>query len=789
VQTDRCVLVCLLAAVVGCGGEKVPESAPTPAPESTAVETRETRDLNIVLITIDTLRADRVSSYGSEQVDTPSSYGSEQVDTPAIDGFADEGVRFSNAASTVPFTLPAHASILTGLYPPGHGVRENVGYTVGEELTTLAEALAAHGWATAGFVSAFVLDSRWGIAQGFDHYFDDFDLSTFDETPNLSAVQRSGDETIAAAETWIEGRDDEAPFFLWLHLYDPHDPYTPPEPFQSAHPGRPYDGEVAYTDALLGGFRRFLESRSLLDQSLVIVTADHGEGLGDHGESSHGFFIYDSTIHVPLIIRPPGGFAGGRVVDTAVSHVDLYPTVLDAAGIDVPQPVHGQSLMAFVRGEDPQLVREVYSESLYPLLHYGWAPLRSVRTDRHKLISAPRPELFDLSVDPREGRDLASGQPALVTDLETRLTVLRSTIDVGGGSDVPSPDLDPQTLAQLQALGYAAGQGGVSLDEEEDRPRTDPKDRIGLHRTVMRAQTQMRNDQPAARRALLGVLEQDDGVLDAHQMLGQLAVMDLEYEEALGHFSRALQLEPDHRNALQGMASSYRALGRVEEALVGYHRLIEVAGADTGASIAIADIEFNRGNVDMAVETLRLAMATSEAPGLISNKMGEMRAEQRRIDEAMTLFEDAIAKNKLFVVPYFNLAVLLEEQDRVREAIDLYEKAIELAPNYFHAQFNLGRIMGELGDPDRQQELWEGTIESNPDFVQGHVYLAKLLMDRGGDLTRAEALVRRGIELDPEEKTGPLVYYLLADILNRTGRSNEAQRAVAEGRRIQEGMG
>jgi tetratricopeptide (TPR) repeat protein len=256
----------------------------------------------------------------------------------------------------------------------------------------------------------------------------------------------------------------------------------------------------------------------------------------------------------------------------------------------------------------------------------------------------------------------------------------------------------------------------------------------------------------------------------------------------LGHFRRALEFEPEHRNSLQGMASSYRALGRVEEALVGYHRLIEVAGADTGASIAIADIEFNRGNVDTAVETLRLAMATSEAPGLISNKMGEMRAEQRRIDEAMSLFEDAIATNELFAVPYFNIAVLLEERDRVREAIDLYEKAIELAPNYFSAQFNLGRIMGGMGDPDRQQELWEGAIESNPDFVQGHVYLAKLLMDRGGDLTRAEALVRRGIELDPEEKAGPLGYYLLADILNRTGRSNEAQRAVAEGRRIQEGM-
>ena len=489
------MVVLLVVACVGCGGETPPESAPPPAPEPTAAESREVGNLNVILITIDTLRADRVSSYGSKDVETPT-----------LDGFADEGVRFANAASTVPFTLPAHTSILTGLYPPGHGVRENVGYTVGEELTTLAEALSAHGWSTAGFVSAFVLDSRWGIAQGFDHYFDDFDLSSFDETPNLSAVQRSGAETIAAAETWFEERDDKAPFFVWLHLYDPHDPYTPPEPYLSQHPGRPYDGEVAYTDALLGGFRQFLEGRGLLDDSLVILTGDHGEGLGDHGESSHGFFIYDSTIHVPLIIRPPGAFAGGRVVDTAVSHVDLYPTVLDAVGIDLPQPVHGTSLMAFVTGEDPPMDREVYSESLYPLLHYGWAPLRSVRTDQYKLISAPRPEVYNLVGDPREGRDLAAARPVLLTDLETRLAGLRSAIDIGEGSDAPSPDLDPQTLAQLQALGYAAGQGGVGLDEEEDRPRTDPKDRIGIHRTVMRAQTQMRKDAPAARKALEGAM-------------------------------------------------------------------------------------------------------------------------------------------------------------------------------------------------------------------------------------------------------------------------------------------
>jgi tetratricopeptide (TPR) repeat protein len=363
---------------------------------------------------------------------------------------------------------------------------------------------------------------------------------------------------------------------------------------------------------------------------------------------------------------------------------------------------------------------------------------------------------------------------------------LRSTIDLGSGSDAQSPDLDPQTLAQLQALGYAAGQGGVSLDEEEDRPRADPKDRIGIHRTVMRAQTQMRDDSPAARQALEEVIEQDGGVIDAHQMLGQIAAMDHDHDEALGHFRRALELEPEHRNALQGMASSYRALGRTEEALVGYRRILEVAGADTGASIAIADIEFNRGNLDAAAEILRQAVATSDAPGLIANKLGEVRAEQGHTDEAAALFEEAVSKNDAYAVPYFNLGVLHEGRGEIREAVSRYEKAIELAPNYYNAQFNLGRLLGRLGQTERQQELWEAAIESNPDFVQGHVYLAKLLMDSGGSLVRAEALARRGIELDPQGGSGPLAYYVLADILNRTGRPAEAKQAVEAGQRIQQ---
>ena len=761
----------------GCGRTEQPR-------ESKAVDVKPAEwrgdvapeDLNIVLITIDTLRTDRVSSYGSDRVSTPN-----------IDSFANEGVLFSNAASTVPFTLPAHTSILTGLYPPGHGVRENVGYVLDKSIPTLAEVLSEKGWTTAGFVSAFVLDRRWGIGRGFDHFFDDFDLADFD-TPNLSSVQRSGDVTIAEAVRWLDDRPKDSPFFVWLHLYDPHDPYTPPEPWKSMYPAHPYDGEVAYTDSLIGDFRRALEERGLLSESLVILTADHGEGLGDHNEASHGFFVYDTTVHVSLIVRPPDNSVAGRVVDSAVSHVDLFPTILDAVGAFAPKRVHGQSLLPLIAGEAGDSERSVYTESLYPLLHYGWAPLRAVRTGNLKLIDAPRPEVFDIRTDPRERLNLAGGNPEMVENLEARLGELRGAIETETRTGGDAPEMDPETLAQLQALGYAAGQGGVSLEEEADRPRSDPKDKIGLHRATMRAQSKMTTDPEAAEQALVEILGEDPEILDAHQMLAQIAVTQERFQDALGHFSRVLELEPEHETSLMGMAAAYRALGQREEALVGFRRVIEVSGPDTRATLAIADIEFERGNFELAANALEEAVETTETPALIHNKLGEVRVEQGRAGEAMKLFAQAVEEKDDFALPYFNLAVLYEERGEARPAAANYEKAIELVPNYHEAQFNLGRLVGRMGQVDRQQELWEASIESNPKFVQGYYYLSKLVMDRDGDLARAEELVRLGIENDPDHTEGPLGYYILADILNRTGRGGEAREAVATGQRIQTEM-
>jgi arylsulfatase A-like enzyme/Tfp pilus assembly protein PilF len=788
-RSRRWTVIALIAAVVIAGAyfalRFLPSGRPagrndaeTAAARTASQDSRRTpAAINVVLITLDTLRTDRLSCYGSDLVDTPN-----------IDRFAAEGVRFTNAASTVPFTLPAHSSIMTGLYPPGHGVRENVGYVLDERFPTLAELLGKGGWATGGFVSAFVLDHRWGIGRGFDHYVDDFNLREM-ETANMGSAQRDGAETIAAAVSWLDERPTDRPFFLWLHLYDPHEPYTPAEPFKSEYPGRPYDAEVAYTDSLVGDFRRALGERGLLDASLVILTSDHGEGLGEHGETFHGFFVYDSTIHVALIVRPPSADSAGGVVGRAVSHVDLLPTILDLVGLPVPENVHGRSLAPLIAGQEVAWDRPVYSESLYPLLHYGWAPLRSLRTDSFKFIDVPRRELYDLALDPAEDRNLHDEQRNRAGELEAALGELRRRIE----SDAPPlesrPEMDEHTLAQLQALGYVAGQGGVSVEDEEARGRADPKDRLQLHQKIMAAQSMIgHHDTADAKRLLEQTLAEDEAVLDVHQMLGQIAAEEHRPEDAIRHFKRALELNPEHERSLFGLAAAHEDLGRHDDALVGFRRILELKGSDARASLAIADICVKLKRFDDAAAVLEQASANGETSAFFTNKLGEVRVEQGRSDEALPLFERAITPKDDFALPHFNLGVLHEKRGDDRTAIEQYERALEIEPRFFRAQFNLGKLYAAKGDVDRARQLWEGSIESNPGFVQGHYYLAKLLMDTGGDLTRAEQLVRKGIQLDPDHAEGPLGYYILADLLNRTGRPAEAQMAVAKGREIQSAM-
>ena len=363
---------------------------------------------NLLLVTIDTLRADRIGAYGSRDVATPH-----------LDAMAREGALFPEAAVSVPLTRPSHASILTGLDPADHGLRDNVSPSLDAAIPTLATILKGAGFETAGFVSAVVLSSQSGLNRGFDHYSDRFDLGK-DDARFLNSIQKRGDEPTAEAIAWLDARRGGR-FFAWLHLYDPHDPYEPPEPYARQYADRPYDGEVAWSDDLVGRLLAALDRTGRRDDTLVVVTSDHGEGLGEHGENVHGYFVYQSTLRVPLIFRGPGVRPGVRPNVTARS-VDICPTVLDLLAVPArsAMPLAGRTLQPVLQGnslsEQPS-----YAESLLPLLHYGWSDLRSIREGRWKYIQAPRAELYDLASDPGERENRAGAEPARAEALRKAL--------------------------------------------------------------------------------------------------------------------------------------------------------------------------------------------------------------------------------------------------------------------------------------------------------------------------------------------------------------------------------
>ncbi len=743
---------------------------------------------SVILITVDTLRADRISSYGSKRVDTPH-----------MDLLAREGVRFANASTTVPFTLPAHSSIMTGLYPPSHGVRENVGYVLAPERVTLAERFRDAGYLTGGFVSAFVLDARWGIGRGFDTYVDDFNLESMDGA-NLGSVQRAGPETIGHALSWLDdvvladgegGGGDRRPFFLWLHLFDPHDPYEPPEPFRSEYAGRPYDGEVAYTDSLIGEFRAALEERGLFDGAVVVLTSDHGEGLGDHGESYHGFFVYDSTVHVPLMVRLPGSAYGGRVVKDAVSHVDIVPTLVEllelerGAGDDGGDLLQGRSLLPAMQGADSAGEgRGVYAESFYALDHYGWAPLRSLRSADYKFIETPEPELYALLEDPGELRNLLLERRDVSRDMRAAALELMAELDLAAPEVTPEPDLDEAAVAQLRALGYLAGRGAAARTPT-DGPRADAKTKAHLHRAIMRAQSAFgAGDDEAAKAELAAALDEDDGLLDAHQLLGTITLLAGDPAPAADHFQRALALHPEHRQSLLGLANAYHELERIDDAVVGYRRLLEVAGQDAKATMALARIHVDRGELPAAEEVLTAASEGRDPPAVLTGKLAEVVALRGRSGEAEDLFRRAIASNPELGEAHFNLAVLLDDGGRSRDAEVAYRRAAELRPRDHRPRFNLGRLYARMNRPGDEMEAYRNAVLAAPDFARGHFHLARALMEVETNLAEAEAAARRGLALGPTGEEGALGWFVLADILNRQGRPAEERQAVARGQEL-----
>lgn len=740
--------------------------------------------VNLLLITLDTLRADRLGSYGHAAAQTPH-----------LDRLAARGARFSQATTVTPLTLPAHSSLMTGTFPVYHGVRDNGGYYLDDTHQTLAEILQQAGWRTGGFVGAFVLDARWGIAQGFEHFFDDFDLTRFDNAASMDAIQRPGNEVVDRALAWLTADGDtvgekpsrqaprDQPFFAWVHLYDPHAPYAAPEPYRSRFPATrsgAYDAEIAATDAQVGRLLDHLEQTGQLDDTLVIVLGDHGEMLGEHGEITHGFFVYEAATRIPLIVAGPG--IAPRVVDQQVRMVDVLPTILARLRLASPEAVQGTDLSTLLAGGRQRLV--ALSESWFPRHHYGWSELSAIQDGRFKLIRAPRMELYDLGQDPGETTNLAASDPERVAAMEA--TLLRLLGELRGTATNQAPQaIDAETTARLEALGYLGSSRGSNL-EDDGRPRADPKDKIHLYNQLKEvgarvAATELDEAASLAR----AVLAEDPGIVEAHVILGNIERKAGRLDGAIAAYREALDRDPAYHEALFSLALAYKDQGRLEDALAGLDRAAELDPRNGKVIWQRADVLMQQGRFAEAETMLVGALSLELDRPRFLLKLGACYLELGRLDEATRRLREALAENPQLATAHFTLGLVAEARDRPGEAIAAYRLELANHPDAMRASFNLGKLLLAARQARAAVDAFRKTVEIQPAFGTGHLYLAKALLD-AGDLAAAEAAAHAGLARQPEPTIAPLGHFVLADVYSRQGNEEKAAREAAAGQALRE---
>ncbi len=716
-----------------------------------------------MIVTLDTTRADRLGCYG---------FGG--IATPHLDRLANEGVLFEHATATVPLTLPAHASMFTGNVPPHHGVHDNGGFFLDEKETTLAERFQKAGYATGAFVGAWVLDSKWGIGQGFDHYSDKFDLSKF-KVVSLGTVQKPGDEVMGDALRWLSGVK-ERKFFTWIHLYDPHTPYDPPEPYRTRYTNK-YVGEVAWTDEIVGRLTAWLEAEKLLERTVVIVTGDHGESLGEHGENTHGFFIYDATTHVPLIVRTPWGLRGR--VPAQVSSVDIYPTALDVAGLPPESGIDGRSLLRLLMDTKADPGHVAYSETYYPRFHHGWQHLQGLHYGNHQFIEAPTPELYDLAKDPAEKDNIYKTFGVTAEGLRVRLRDL-----LGGATSVAAPDsreLDPDTLQRLAALGYV----GDTVEVDPNQVLPDPKEKIGLYALMHKARDLAQKEKTEEAVAVIRqVLAQDPKIIDAYLTLGNWLGKLRRDKESEAAYKQALALKPDHELAMTNLARLYRNRGENQKAIEGYKAALELDPRTPQTWFQLATLYLDLGRVPQAEQTFRQALVQNPKMGAALNSLGAIAWARGQPADAEKLTRQALELEPDVRTGRFNLARILEARGDVASAERLYREELETYADNGKARFNLAQILREKGDRDAYLRELIASVEKAPDFGPSYFFLAREELENGG-LDGAFEIAERGLQKDPGSELAPLGHYVLADVWSRRGDGKRAEAEASTARRLE----
>ncbi len=727
------------------------------------------RDLNVILITLDTTRADRLACYGFPNIETPT-----------IDLFAKRGVRFERCYAQTPLTLPSHTTLMTGTLPPFHGVRDNGGFVVPSQLKTMAELFKDKGYATGAFIAAYVLDSKWGLDQGFDTYFDKFDLGKFKRI-SLGTVQRPANEVMAEALPWLE-KNKGGKFFAWLHLYDPHSPYEPPPPYDKLYAAHPYLGEIAFADSQIRRLWDLLAANGLDRNTVIVFAGDHGESLGEHAEQSHGFFVYQGAIHVPLIVVSPFAKFQGVVSPEVASLADVLPTVCEMAGLPVPAEVQGHSLLPAFTASRRKAPTLAYSETYYPRFHYGWSDLKSVQDERFKLILAPVPELYDVVADPREEKNLVY----LEKGVYDRISAEAEAFIRKSGQNAYETDLskvDEETREKLSALGYV----GSFTDPAKlaGKKLADPKDKILVFNELSRAREMGMGGKPdEAIEVIRGIIRSDPDITDAYFSIGNIYFQQQKYSEAIDFFRQVLGRKPDDTFAAINVTLAYEGMGKFDEAERFLLDYMAKGVVDPQFYFMLGNMNFLQKKYDEAVPYFEKCIALNAESAGSHNMLAALAIIRDDLDGAGRHIEEALRLNPKLANAHYNQAQVYEKRGRTAEAEAEYLKELEISPKHFKSMYNLSRLYREVGDEKKESEYLQACLEADPSFPLTYFYLARVYLNRGERLEEAAGLVKKGIELKPDKAELPLGYFLLADLYSRLGNMALSDEYARKGREL-----
>ena len=721
---------------------------------------------NLLLVTLDTTRADRIGCYGHAD-----------IETPAVDGLARRGVLFSQAIAPAPTTAASHASILTGLYPHRHSVRSNGVFRLPDEQRSLAEILGDNGYATAAMVSCFVLDDRFGFAQGFDRYDDEM-AGGPDEGKEIA--ERRGDQTAARASHWLRQHADE-PFFLWVHFFDPHAPYEPPYPYAGTYASVLYDGEIAFADAQLGVLLGLVQELGLAEKTLVIVAGDHGEGLGQHGERAHGYLLYDSTLHVPLVMSCGDRLGGGVHVSRRVSLVDIVPTALSLLGFKVPDGLDGIDLTAPRQDE-----RVVFAETLHGMMAHGWAALFGAYQGSHKYIHGPDPELYDVAADPFEQEDLVGSSEQIAAGLKQRLAeVFGDELDEASPPE-PTHEVSATDLAMLESLGYV----GASSAGETAAPtaRPDPKAVLPIKYRLDRVMEVATSDtalEPAVGE-LKQIIAEHPEFEPAYSSLGKCyRRMDrLDWAEAA--YLKANELRPNMPHILLALAQIKTVQKQSEAAVAFYRQLVSVYPDHTQGHAELGAVLRGLGRLDEAVETLTKAFEAIPTDVNIREGLLQVFKALDRVDDAVAVLRQRLNKTPTLAPVRNSLArTLYSDKGDYAAAIALLREGLELSPDHPELVNNLGLILANCEDkqfrnPAEAVTLLERTCQATQYQQVEFVLTLGIAYDANGQLDYAIRTLEKALPIAQatgRERVADTIRRLLAQFQEKKGQGTTAAPA------------